>query len=217
MTAEVVPARSLAECEQVIERGLAVFTEVGAALIEIRDRRLYRQSHGTFEEYCEQRWGFSRSRAYRIIEATQTTRALSPIGDTPLPANEGQARELRGLPAAKAAEVMTRAAESGPVTAAGIREARAHVAPRPEPRPEARHLSIARPAPPPDPAAEQHFYDLRRWRVVAEAIRGLGGITDTYMDGCDPAELEPLDRYLTTERLLETRDAIDHLIAWSQR
>lgn len=217
MTAEVVPSRSLAECEQVIERGLAVFTEVGAALITIRDGQLYRQHYPTFEAYCEDRWGFSRRRAYDLIGSTETTRALSAIAHTALPANEGQARELRGLPAPKAAEVMTRAAESGPVTAASIREARERTAPRPEPGPEARHLSIARPAPPPDPAAEQHFYDLRRWRVTAEGIRSLGGITPDWMDGCDLAELAPLDRYLTTERLLETRDAIDHLIAWSQR
>lgn len=43
-------ARSLEENEAIIERGLATFVEVGTALAEIRDNRLYRESHGTFEE-----------------------------------------------------------------------------------------------------------------------------------------------------------------------
>ena len=40
---------ALAECEAVIERGLATFVEVGRALLHIRDERLYRAAHRTFE------------------------------------------------------------------------------------------------------------------------------------------------------------------------
>lgn len=43
------------------------FVEIGLALATIRDRRLYRAEFRTFEEYCRERWGFSRRRAYQLI------------------------------------------------------------------------------------------------------------------------------------------------------
>jgi len=86
---------TLAECEAVIERGLATFLEVGQALLCIRDERLYRESHGTFEAYCRERWGMSRAHAYRQIGAAGVAGILSPIGDTP--ATEAVARELAPL------------------------------------------------------------------------------------------------------------------------
>jgi hypothetical protein len=78
--------------ETVVREGLATFIEVGQALAEIRDRRLYRTTHATFEEYAHERWLLSRTRAYRLIDAANVAVALSPIGDTP--ANEAQTREL---------------------------------------------------------------------------------------------------------------------------
>ena len=53
--------------ERRVER--AVF-EAGKALAELRDRRLYRSTHGTFEEYCKDRFGFERRHPYRLIEAS---------------------------------------------------------------------------------------------------------------------------------------------------
>jgi hypothetical protein len=56
-----VGTQRLAELERVIERGLQSFVEVGKALADIRDGKLYRcQGDATFEDYCQQRWGFSR-------------------------------------------------------------------------------------------------------------------------------------------------------------
>lgn len=51
----------LKQCEETIERGLHTFHEVGAALLVVRDKRLYRKSHRTFEEYCRERWGMANS------------------------------------------------------------------------------------------------------------------------------------------------------------
>lgn len=66
-----LPERSrLIECETIIERGLQTFVEVGIALAEIRESRLYRLTHGTFEEYCGERWGIERRRAYQLIDAS---------------------------------------------------------------------------------------------------------------------------------------------------
>lgn len=126
-------AAEFAEAEAVIARDLTGFVRVGGALAKIRDARLYREQYSTFEDYAERKWGLSRTYAYDVMAGAETVAALSAIADTPLPTNEGQARELRGLPPEQAAETMQRAAEAtaGKVTAAAIRAA------RPEPEPEA--------------------------------------------------------------------------------
>ncbi|MEA5504770.1 hypothetical protein VB735_16955 [Halotia wernerae UHCC 0503] len=52
--------------ERKVERAFFV---AGKALTELRDRRLYRSTHRTFEEYCKDRFGFERRHPYRLIEA----------------------------------------------------------------------------------------------------------------------------------------------------
>ena len=120
-------ARRLADAEATIAKGLTTFVEVGNALRRIRDERLYADDYGTFESYCDQRWGFTDRRARQLMDSA------SIIGDLPtgtiVPLSEGQARELTGLDPETAAEVMDLAAESGKVTAASIRDARQIVQP----------------------------------------------------------------------------------------
>jgi hypothetical protein len=77
----------LANCEHVIEHGLQTFVDVGESLLTIRDDRLYRATHGTFEDYCHARWGFTDRRARQIMAAAE-------IGTIVPVANEGQARAL---------------------------------------------------------------------------------------------------------------------------
>lgn len=52
--------------ERKVERA---FYEAGMALMQLRDRRLYRSTHSTFEEYCRDRFGYTRRRPYQMIEA----------------------------------------------------------------------------------------------------------------------------------------------------
>lgn len=59
----------LQELEQVIERGLETFVEVGNALREIRDAKLYKNTYSSFEEYCRVRWDMSRPTAYEYMQA----------------------------------------------------------------------------------------------------------------------------------------------------
>src|SRR5829696_3454150 len=83
--------------EMVVREGLATFIEVGQALAEIRDRRLYRASHKTFEEYAHERWRLSRTRAYQFIDAAavgEVITSTSTNGGHSPPENERQAREL---------------------------------------------------------------------------------------------------------------------------
>jgi hypothetical protein len=52
--------------ERKVERA---FYEAGKALRELRDRRLYRSTHPTFEGYCRDRFGFGRRHPYQLIDA----------------------------------------------------------------------------------------------------------------------------------------------------
>lgn len=109
--------------EATIRVGLQTFREVGAALLEIRDRRGYLLAEfTTFEDYCRERWSMERAHAYRLINAAQVIDHLSPIGDT-LPANEAQARPLARLAPEDQAAAWQQAiitAPNGQITAAHV-------------------------------------------------------------------------------------------------
>jgi hypothetical protein len=125
MTTSLAITQQLEACEAVIERGMTTFIEVGNALLRIRDERLYRQEYRDFETYCQARWAMNRRYANRLIEAADVADRLGPIG----PRNEGQARELSGLPAETAAQVMQEAHDltAGQPTATVIREVRERI------------------------------------------------------------------------------------------
>ncbi|MGH2715034.1 MAG: DNA methyltransferase [Thermoleophilaceae bacterium] len=55
--------------------------------MEIRELRLYRETHGTFEAYCQERWRMTRRRANQLVQAAEVG-TMVPIE------NERQAREL---------------------------------------------------------------------------------------------------------------------------
>ena len=121
----------LGELEQVVERGLGTFREVGEALATIRDMRLYRAAAGTFEEYAKQRFGLSRPYAYQLMDAAKVTRLLmSGTPDIQPPANETQAAELvpvmRTLGEEAVKQVWQRtvelSAQNGGVTAEKVKE-----------------------------------------------------------------------------------------------
>lgn len=125
--------RHLASLEKRIAAGLQTFREVGAALLEIRDSGLYRESHNSFEAYCAEKWGMNRVRAYQLIDSAKVVNVL---GDPKELTNEAQARELAPLTddpdTAKKVwnAVSARAREtSRPVTAGLIRQVRGEVLP----------------------------------------------------------------------------------------
>lgn len=139
---------TLTELEERIERGLETFVDVGLALMEVRDRRLYREAgYPTFEKYCIGKWDFKRHRAYQLIEAAQTVKTLSledqnvehvqQIPESPR-INPRQARELAPLAKADpdaAREVWQEVQEQhgDKVTAEKVREAVRERMPQPEP------------------------------------------------------------------------------------
>lgn len=84
----------LTQLESLIARKQKYFWEIGGALREIRNHRLYKLVlFETFAAYTRTRWDMSRSHAHRLIGAYEVIRNLSPIGDI-LPANESQVRPL---------------------------------------------------------------------------------------------------------------------------
>lgn len=104
----------LCELERVIERGLNTFVEVGNALMEIRESRLYRQTHGTFEDYCREKWGWTRMRASQLIEAARVVADVKHVLHDNTPINARQASELAVIEPEHRAEVWQRAVETAP-------------------------------------------------------------------------------------------------------
>jgi hypothetical protein len=152
----------LADCEETISHGLQTFVEVGTALSLIRDNRLYRASHQTFEAYCQERWQLSRPRAYELMTAAV---AVSGMPDTDRPANARQAVELARVPEPQRAEVWQAAndATDGKPTAAAIRAAATPTSPVAEGEPATGDTPID-----PDEAVTEWR---RQFGVRAEAVR----------------------------------------------
>ncbi|SEI67933.1 hypothetical protein SAMN04488058_101322 [Deinococcus reticulitermitis] len=62
----------LLELEEQVMVGASAALLAGRALTEIRDTRLYRGEFASFEEYVSERFGFSRQRAYQLIDYAAT-------------------------------------------------------------------------------------------------------------------------------------------------
>ncbi len=112
----------LAELEPVIEKGLAGFVEVGTALLEINDRRLYRETHSTFQDYVSEKWQMTARRAYQLCAAAEVVKALPENVNHGSQINERQARELAKVEPERRVQVLEVAASKGPVTARAIKE-----------------------------------------------------------------------------------------------
>ena len=129
---------ALKACERKIADGIRrrrdSFVAIGLALKEIRDsgkpsRRLYRQTHDTFEDYCKERWGFNDSRARQLILAAERYESLKTVKNlTVLPSTESHVAALAGCDSdSQAAEVWQSVVESvedpKQITAAKVRKA----------------------------------------------------------------------------------------------
>jgi hypothetical protein len=108
--------------ESIIDEGQQTFVSVGVALLEIRDRRLYRARHGTFEFYCQKKWGWGARRANQLMDAAVVVQALpKQIGNRV--SDSKAACELAKIPPQNRISVAKTAAKSGVITSGSIREA----------------------------------------------------------------------------------------------
>ena len=114
-----IEQHALARCEQAIEHGLKTFVEVGLALAEIREKRLYRQQCGTFEEYCRERWSITRMRASQMIAAAETVENVNHGLQIISPTNERQTRPLTCLEPEQQRQAWQQAVETAPTNKDG--------------------------------------------------------------------------------------------------
>ena len=89
--------------EGIIENGLQTFVDVGGALLEVRNSKLYKEAYGTFEVYCRERWEMSKTHANRMIKSIGVVSNLTPIGF--IPATESVIRPLTHLEPEKQRQV----------------------------------------------------------------------------------------------------------------
>lgn len=69
--------------ETIIDSGMQSFVIVGKALAAVRDGRLYRGTHRTFESYVSDRWGWTRATAYDYIAASEVQENVRPVVQLP--------------------------------------------------------------------------------------------------------------------------------------
>ena len=93
---DVADRARLQELESIVENGLQIFYEVGKALDEIREQKLYRETHKSFEAYCREKWAIARRTADQFIGAARVIENLSAIA-LKIPTKENQVRPLAGL------------------------------------------------------------------------------------------------------------------------
>ncbi len=118
----VPESKRLLALEKVIEKGRQTFVDVGCALAEIRDSKLYLCEHNTFEDYCREKWGWTKTYCNNLIQGASVVKSI-PASVTTMVVNERQARELGKVEPEKRQEVIEIAAATGKVTAKSIKEA----------------------------------------------------------------------------------------------
>lgn len=151
---------ALAELVTTVDRTVASFVECGQALAEIRDRRLYRAEHPTFEAFVLERWGITARRARQLMASASVVASL-PSG-TAVPLSERQAREL--MPLRDEPELMAEAVAIAEAFTAG------------QPTADAIGAAVA--------------YVGERRRLVADLAAGriLGDTVHEWVTAVDPAE-----------------------------
>lgn len=117
--------QELEQLEEIINKNMKSFYDVGLALAEIKNRELYKISKGceykTFEAYCRGVWDFSRRNAYYLIDAAAVIENVNNCSQKPT--TESQARPLTKLEPEKQREAWQKVIETAPggkVTAAHV-------------------------------------------------------------------------------------------------
>lgn len=122
----IAEEKELERLEGIIEIGRQSFIEVGMALTEIKNAKLYRKDYKTFGEYCLKKWQYARQTAYQFIDSVKVVENVRHGGQTEiLPTNERQTRPLTSLEPEQQQEVWQKAVDTAPegkVTARHIEE-----------------------------------------------------------------------------------------------
>jgi hypothetical protein len=111
--------KRLEQLENVVAENFKTFVQVGQALAEIRDRKLYRMKAMTFEKYCKELFDIAKARAYELISAADVVENVRHGGrfddeQILLPLNERQVRPLTKLRPEQQVAVWKAAVDSAP-------------------------------------------------------------------------------------------------------
>ena len=168
----------LARLETIVDHGVSSFFKVGNALLEISDRRLYRETHATFAEYCATKWQMSARHAYRLCESAEIIKSLPEQCDQ-LVTTESQARELAKADPDDREAILDEAATNGPVTAKKIKAAAHRRHPKPAKPIAAPHVAAHVEVVESELAADSPIAE-SRYRLATPSQRGafLSGIVD---------------------------------------
>jgi hypothetical protein len=162
MKTDLIPdeRNRLTGLEAIIQTGLRTFTEVGNALAEIRDSRLYRETHPNFAAYCRERWKISPQHAHRLAKASEVAENLEmePIGSKP--ETEAQVRPLTRLPPEERAPAWQEAVEEAKGEQPTGRQVEEVVTRRQDRKP-AETVQVTRIPSPVDDPGPDHVSDLR--------------------------------------------------------
>ncbi len=102
--------------EQIIDANIKAFYEVGRALKEIRDQKLYKLlGYSRFEDYCVERWDMHQGHARRLQAASMVVDNLKLDGNEFLPNSERQIRPMTVLTPEQQKQVWGRVLEDAPI------------------------------------------------------------------------------------------------------
>jgi hypothetical protein len=158
----------LAELEKMIAKGQKTFVEVGLALAEIRDLRLYKREYSNFAEYCREKWGWEKRYTNYVIAGAEAVQSLPEKVGTAVP-TLAAARELARIPAEQRAQIVQAiAAEGQPVTAPAVKR---HLPPPPMERRASNgtHVPPGR-MPAATPAPPGQVLDATGWPIPTQLI-----------------------------------------------
>ena len=104
--------------ESIVVENLMTCFQVGRALIEIRERKLYRKKAKTFEKYYKELFDIAKSRANQLMRASEVIENFHSCGSFKdkdcLPKNEAQVRPLLKLSPDQQVSVWKAVIESSP-------------------------------------------------------------------------------------------------------
>jgi hypothetical protein len=115
--------------EKIIRDNIETTVKTWVALQIIRDKKLYRADYGSFEEYCQKKWEFSRRHADQMISGAAAIQSLPKELRTAVLTSGAVAKALVSVPEEDRVEVVRKIKKSKkPATAAAITQTAAEVA-----------------------------------------------------------------------------------------
>lgn len=175
MNLPLKPKTRLQHLKSIIKTWLEDRFAAGAALMEIRDDKLWMEDHDSFEEFCQKEYNLQHTQAYGIIRAYEVKAALGNSAIAEKLTNEGQARELGKVDEEDREEVLEEAAKSGKVTAKSIKEAA-----------EKREIQLDKLG---SPIPEEILQDWQRAEQVSPIMHKLSEIRSYVKRGLDDEDL----------------------------